>query len=621
MKDVIHRLGRIMTRKQKHQLVLLAFMMLIGAVLETIGTSLILPLVDVAMDPNEVRENKYLYAVYSLFPLDNPRQFIIVLCFLLCAVYIAKNLYLYFMYNTQYRFVYDGQYETSKRIFTDYIGRPYEYYLNASTGKVMRNIQGDVSGTYSLLLALLRLATESMIFLFLFVLSFVTNPWMTIVMAVFIGGILILNRKLFGPVLHRYGIEVQQNSAQTTKWLLQALSGIKDTKVLHKERYFSKQYEHHSGILNAIQIRQATLSNIPSLSIETVMMVGVLAAVGVLIGQGTGVSSMIGQVAVLCMVGIRIMPSANRIANAFNDISYYESSLCAVEEAMAKLGEHHANPHAFDHAPEVTPVRFQNEIALEHLSYRYPGTDTDILERTDLTIQKGESIGLIGPSGAGKSTTVDVLLGLLVPREGKVTVDGMDIRDNLPGWYDRIGYVPQMIYMLDDTIRANVAYGIAPEKIDETKVWRALKEARIDSFVKDLPNGLDTGIGERGVRVSGGQRQRLGIARALYNDPDILIFDEATSALDSATENGIMEAIDDFKGKKTIIIVAHRLTTVENCDRVLRVEGGGFHLVPRDELAVLIRKATAEEEKERRAKEALEQGAAESGKNLIGETV
>ncbi|MGN1022146.1 MAG: ABC transporter transmembrane domain-containing protein, partial [Lachnospiraceae bacterium] len=269
MKDVIRRLGTIMTKRQKHKVVLLAFMMLVGAALETVGTSLILPLVEVAMNPDEVLENRILFRIYTALGMESPRHFIMVLCFLLCGVYIAKNIYLYVMYNTQYRFVYDGQYETSRRIFADYIGRPYEYYLNASTGKVMRNIQGDVSGTYSLMLALLRLATESVISLFLFVLSFVTNPWMTGIMALFIGGVLVLNRKLFGPVLHHYGLEVQQNNAQTTKWLLQALTGIKDTKVLHKERYFSKQYEHHSGVLNAIQIRQATLSNIPSLSIET----------------------------------------------------------------------------------------------------------------------------------------------------------------------------------------------------------------------------------------------------------------------------------------------------------------------------------------------------------------
>ena len=607
MKDVIRRLGTIMTRRQKHKLVLLAFMMLVGAALETVGTSLILPLVEVAMDPDEVLENRILFRIYTALGMESPRHFIMVLCFLLCGVYIAKNLYLYVMYNTQYRFVYDGQYDTSRRIFADYIGRPYEYYLNASTGKVMRNIQGDVSGTYSLLLALLRLATESVISLFLFVLSFVTNPWMTGIMALFIGGVLLLNRKLFGPVLHHYGLEVQQNNAQTIKWLLQALTGIKDTKVLHKERYFSKQYEHHSGVLNAIQIRQATLSNIPSLSIETVMMVGILAAVGVLIRQGTGVSSMIGQVAVLCMVGIRILPSANRIANAFNDISYYEPSLAAVEQVLARTEAEKERPKA-DTSKEVTRVPFQRQIRFEHLSYRYPGTDTDILADADLMIPKGASVGLIGPSGAGKSTTVDVLLGLLVPRAGKVTVDGADIRDNLPGWYDRIGYVPQMIYMLDDTIRANVAYGIAPEKIDDEKVWRALAQARIDGFVRDLPHGLDTGIGERGVRISGGQRQRLGIARALYHNPDVLIFDEATSALDSHTENGIMEAIDDFKGRKTIVIVAHRLTTIRSCDAVYRVEGGGFHPVSSKELAVLLEKATAEEEKERQAKKAKEEG-------------
>lgn len=613
--NIFRRVLRIMTKKQRGILVLLFFMMLVGAVLETVGTSLVLPLVNVAMDPSVVLTNRYLRWMYDLFGMTEPKRFIMVLCFLMCLVYIVKNLYLYFMYDAQYRFVYNGQYETSKRIFTDYISRPYEYYLNASTGKVMRNVQGDVSGTYSLLLSLLHLMTEGIICIFLFALSFSMNFWMTLIMAGFIALILVLNRKIFGPILHRYGLEVQSGSAQTTKWLLQALSGIKDTKVLHKERYFSKQYEHHSGVLNAIQIRQATLSNIPSLTIETIMMCGILAAVGFMVGRGGDMTSMIGQVAVLCMVGIRVIPSSNRIANAFNDIAYYEPSLHQVEMTIRLVGDADAHAKDFESEKPVTPMRFQREITLEHLTYRYPNTDKNILEDASVSIRKGESVGFIGPSGAGKSTTIDVILGLLVPQQGRVAVDGTDIRDNLPGWYDRVGYVPQMIYMLDDTIRNNVAYGIQKEKIDDEKVWEALRQARLDSFVKNLPEGLDTGIGERGVRVSGGQRQRLGIARALYNNPDVLIFDEATSALDNDTEKSIMEAIGDFKGRKTILIVAHRLTTIADCDRVFRVEDGGFHLVGKEELKVLIRNAVREEEKEKEAKAQLaeEQSAAPEG--------
>ena len=226
---------------------------------------------------------------------------------------------------------------------------------------------------------------------------------------------------------------------------------------------------------------------------------------------------------------------------------------------------------------EIEPMDFSKEVKLENITYRYPNTEVNILENASVSIPIGKSIGFIGPSGAGKSTTVDILLGLLEPQKGKVTVDGIDIRTNLPGWYARIGYVPQMIFMLDDTIRNNVAYGVDEKDIDEEQVWYALREAQMDEFVRGLPDGLDTSIGERGVRISGGQRQRLGIARALYTEPEIMIFDEATSALDNDTESAIMEAIERLHGKKTLVIIAHRLTTIEKCDAVYRVEELGFH--------------------------------------------
>ena len=233
----------------------------------------------------------------------------------------------------------------------------------------------------------------------------------------------------------------------------------------------------------------------------------------------------------------------------------------------------------FEGADTINPLPFRKEVVLDRITYRYPGTETDILKDATLDIPIGKSIGLIGPSGAGKSTTVDILLGLLRPRAGKITVDGTDISTNLPGWYADIGYVPQLMYMLDDTIRANIAYGIARDRIDDDKIWHVLKEAQLDDYVRGLPEGLDTCIGERGMRISGGQRQRIAIARALYNDPQIMIFDEATSALDNDTEKAIMDAIEQLHGRKTLIIVAHRLTTIEKCDAVYRVENQQFERV------------------------------------------
>ena len=300
---------------------------------------------------------------------------------------------------------------------------------------------------------------------------------------------------------------------------------------------------------------QQTFSNVPRLSIETVMIVGILAMLGIFLGNGSesGTGSMIGQVGVLAMVAVRIMPSANRVVSCLNNISYYEPAFL---DAHTLEKEKH-----YENEENAEPIRFTKEVKLEDITYHYPGKeDVDILKNASLIIPKGKSIGLVGPSGAGKSTTVDLILGLLAPQAGKITVDGEDIRNNLSGWYKDIGYVPQLMYMLDDTIRRNVAYGVPDDQIDDD--WKALKQAQIDDFVRSQKYGLDSGIGERGVRISGGQRQRIGIARALYNDPEIMIFDEATSALDNDTETAIMEAIEALHGKKTLIIVAHRLTTI-----------------------------------------------------------
>ena len=574
---LLKRIFRVLTPRQKNRMAVLIAMMLAGAALETIGTSLILPLITAATSPGSILGNRYMRAVYDLLGLDSPQSFLVACVIALIVVYVVKNVFMFFMYYAQYRFVYNGQYNTSRSLFKEYVQRPYEFYLDASTPVVIRNIVSDVNGVYNLILTLLQLFTEAVIFLALFVLSLAVSPVMTLLMTVILGAILVINSRVFGPILHDFGNEVQQNNANVTKWLMQAMNGMKETKVLNKERYFVNRYEESAGRLNMIQLKQSSMSNIPRLSIETVMMVGILSVLGLFLARDTniGIGSTIGQVGLLAMVAIRIMPSANRIVQAINNVSYYEPSLTAVEDIIKHAHEIRTD-EMFSGDEKIEPIPFKKEVRLENITYRYPNTDVNILENASLTVPIGKSVGIIGPSGAGKSTAVDVLLGLLHPQEGRITVDGFDIRDNPAGWFDMIGYVPQMMFMLDDTIRNNVAYGTDPDKIDDEKVWRVLKEAQMDEFVRGLPQGLGTGIGERGVRISGGQRQRIGIARALYNDPDIMIFDEATSALDNDTEAAIMEAIERLHGRKTLIIVAHRLTTIENCDAVYRVEDRGF---------------------------------------------
>ena len=576
--SLFKRVLNILTKRQRHLMVVLFAMMVVGAVLETIGTGLILPLVTAATSPDAVMGNRYMRAVFDFFNLTDVTQFLRLCVIALIVVYIFKDVYLYFMYYAQYRFVYNGQYNTSKAIFIEYINRPYEFYLNASTPVVIRNIVSDVNGSYQLVLTYLQLFTEVVVFAALFILSLVTSPVMTLIMTGFIGVILVINKKVFGPILRRYGNEVQQNNANVTKWLLQAMNGMKETKVLNKEKYFVDQYDHSAGRLNQIQMKQSSMSNVPRLSIETVVITAILVMFYIFLGQGDapGYGSLVSQIAVLIVVAVRMMPSANRIATAVNNLAYYEPSLTAVENIIKHAREIDTNRILEEQSRPIEKIPFEKEVKLNDITYAYPNTDVNIFEKANLTIPIGKSIGIMGPSGAGKSTAVDLLLGLLTPQGGTITVDGYDIQKNLPGWYANIGYVPQMMFMLDDTIRANVAYGVDPQEVDDEKVWACLKEAQMDEFVRGLPQGLDSSVGERGVRISGGQRQRIGIARALYNDPQVMIFDEATSALDNDTEAAIMDAIERLHGRKTLIIVAHRLTTIENCDEIYKVENQTF---------------------------------------------
>lgn len=574
---LIKRVIAILTERQRKLLAIMLLMMLVGAGLETAGTSLLIPFITIAMEPDSVFQNEYLKYFYDLLHLTSVNGFLVTLSIVLSAVFVLKNIYLYFMYYAQYRFIYNGQFNTSRSLFKDYVRRPYEFYLDASTPVVMRHIMSDVNGSYNLLLTFLQLFTELFIFAALLVLALVYSPAMTLVMCAVLGIILLANKMILGPILRRFGHEVQTNSALTTKWIMQAVNGMKETKVLNKERYFVEQYEKSADKLNTIQKRQNSMQNIPRLMIETVCMCGILLVMAVFLSIGNNLNEMITQLGVLAVVAIKLMPSANKLSTYINNIAYYEPSLTAVEDIIIRSHQQDVDTDILFLKKEIEPMNFAQEVKLENITYRYPNTEINILENASVSIPIGKSIGFIGPSGAGKSTTVDILLGLLEPQQGRVMVDGVDIRTNLPGWYARIGYVPQMIFMLDDTIRNNVAYGVDEKDIDEEQVWYALREAQMDEFVRGLPDGLDTSIGERGVRISGGQRQRLGIARALYTEPEIMIFDEATSALDNDTESAIMEAIERLHGKKTLVIIAHRLTTIEKCDAVYRVEELGFH--------------------------------------------
>ena len=373
------------------------------------------------------------------------------------------------------------------------------------------------------------------------------------------------------PIMKKSGKENQDFYSGLFKWISQTVTGIKEVKIGGKENYFIDEYlKCGYGYVNAVQ-KYSLYNNTPRLLIETICiicMVGYLAAVVI---AGGDVATLTPIISVFALAAMRLMPCANRINNQLTNLAYFEPFVLGISD---NLQDEINNPDYVKEfsSKEVKKLPVEKEIVLKDITYVYPNTEVFIFDKANMTIPVGSAVGIVGSSGAGKTTIVDILLGLLNLRDGKILADGVDVQTQYYGWLKNIGYIPQMIFMLDDTIRKNVAFGIPEEEIDDERVMQALKEAQLDEFVKGLPDGLDTTIGERGIRLSGGQRQRIGIARALYEDPEILILDEATSALDNDTEAAIMESINHFQGKKTLVIIAHRLQTIEKCDMVFRVE-------------------------------------------------
>ena len=401
----------------------------------------------------------------------------------------------------------------------------------------------------------------------------VISPVMTLFLVIILSLAMLVIMKIVKPILQKQGIVAQKSSSQTYKWLLQSINGIKEIKVSQKETYFQTNFEISGRQTITAERWNSIIQNIPRLLIEMVSICSVLAVVGIMIFMGMDIESLVPALGAFVMAAVKLLPSANRIVNASNAIAYSEPALDKLVENIQET-EKVKTKKITDVKEIEQSFTFEKEIKLASVTYAYPDTEKKILENADMIIPIGKSVGIVGTSGAGKTTAVDILLGLLKPESGKILIDGTDIQENYGQWLSHIGYIPQMIFMLDDTIRANVAFGYKEQKGKEEDIWRALEEAQLSEFVKSLPEGLDTRIGERGIRLSGGQRQRIGIARALYPDPDILIFDEATSALDNETESDIMKSIEGLHGKKTLVIIAHRLTTIEGCDMVYRVAEG-----------------------------------------------
>ncbi|MCR5210535.1 MAG: ABC transporter ATP-binding protein/permease [Lachnospiraceae bacterium] len=575
MSKILKKLNKLLDRKQKSFMVLLVFMMLIGALLETASVTLIIPVISVVMDPEAITENKYVAPLYDALGMKTSQDFTVLVMLSLIGAFVLKNIYLYVQQKVLYKFVYTNQFRTSERMMKNYIRRPYEYFLNADTAVIQRSITSDVNNMYALILSLLTLVSETIVAVFLVAVLLFAEPRMTIMISVLLLITLFVIKLVLKPVMKKAGQDNQDFYSSLFKWISQTVTGIKEVKIGGRESYFVDEYiKCGRGYVDAVQ-KYTLYSNVPRLLIETICVAAMVLYMLFLILSGQDGTKMMAILSAFGVAVVRLMPCANRINNQINNISYFEPFLMGVSDNLQDdIGDASTDMEDLMLVSEKLPVK--DKVTLEHITYHYPNTEKLIFDDASVEIPVGKSIGIVGSSGAGKSTIVDVLLGLLKMQSGTIKADGTDVMEsgNYRKWLKNVGYIPQTIFMLDDTIRKNVAFGIPEDKISEERIWEVLKEAQLDEFVRSLPEGLETGIGERGVRLSGGQRQRIGIARSLYEDPEILILDEATSALDNDTEAAIMDSINHFMGKKTLVIIAHRLQTIEKCDMVYRVENG-----------------------------------------------
>ncbi len=570
------KIRSVFDRKQKIQLLVLGIMIFIGGILETLGVGAMMPVVTALLTPDKLQEyvDKYQFLgnICSVLHIEDVGQMTMPLLIGLMAIYVIKNLYILLLTYKQNTFITQTRNKMISRVMAEFLNRPYEQYLGADIPTVFRITDSDIPQTFSLILAMLNLASEVVVSFLIFLVLLCINAAMTLFIIGVFGVLTLFIFKVFKPKLNKIGGENQRIQSRIAKWRIQAIYGLKDVKVLNREEFFVRNY-YESGKIGANVARNyAVLNNTPRLLIETVFIVSMLSFIAVYISGGGDMNVMMYAIGAFAAAAIRVLPSVNRINTYITEIAYTQPSLDFVyanlQQGMktdAMLAERRANA-------QKEKLKLEDKIELNHISFHYPDSEKNIFTNAHMEVPRGKSVGIIGASGAGKSTIVDVLLGLLHAQAGEITCDGVNIFKNYESWLAQIGYIPQSIYLIDESIRDNIAFGIDEDKINEKRIWEVLEEAQLKEFVEDLPEGLDTTIGDRGVRLSGGQRQRIGIARALYHDPEILVFDEATSALDNDTEAAVMEAVNSFHGKKTMVIIAHRLNTIEKCDIIYKVE-------------------------------------------------
>ena len=570
--NTIRMLSYIFDKKQKITILSILVQIIIGTTLEFVGVTAIVPFIEVAMDPDKIHSNKLMELLYAIFRFEDIQEYLICMAVMLIIIYLLKNLFLVYMNYNIYRFNYDNQRLVAKKLLDTYLMEPYVFFLDHNSADLVRNIKEDTIALFDTIIAAMQLIAEVMVTFVLFIYLLYKDKTITITVGVVLGFFVLFVMKRIKKTVELCGLNVRLSKAGMTKWILQTFGGIKEMMILGRSDYFEEKVDDQYCLYSTSQKKYQLLSYIPKPLLETICVGTILFAIVIKLRMGVSPDYFISTVAIFAVAAFRLLPAFNRITMYINRINFGKPSLVAVYEDLKDIETHKIQ----ELKPREKRLEFNRDIEALGIKYKYPNSTNYVLNNIDLKICKNKSVAFIGASGAGKTTLADVILGLLNPESGDILVDGTSILDSIENWRMCLGYIPQTIFLLDDTIKANIAYGLDEQYIDKTKLEKAIEDAQLKDFVESLDDGLETVIGERGVKLSGGQRQRIGIARALYNDPEVLILDEATSALDNDTESAVMDAIEKLSGKKTLIIIAHRLSTIKNCDHVYEIAADGI---------------------------------------------
>jgi ABC-type multidrug transport system fused ATPase/permease subunit len=568
----IQKIRSLLAPAERNSALLLLCLMSVGMLLEMLGIGLVIPVIAIMMQEDIITRYPAIQPVLEFMGNPGHNQMVVGAMLCLVGIFLVKNLFLAFLAWRQARFAYGVQVQISQRLFTTYLRQPYTFHLQRNSAQLIRNVTGEVNMFTSAIMSILSISSEFLVLIGITTLLLVIEPMGALTSVAVLGVATWVFQRTTRTRITRWGKARQYHDGLRIQHLQQGLGGAKDVKLLGRESEFLAQYLTHNVQSGRVAQLQVTLQQFPRLWLELLAVSGLALLVLSMLGQGRDTASIIPTLALFAAAAFRLIPSVNRVLVAMQALRFnlpvinhlHEELKIALPELVTSQGKN---------ASHIKPL-FRTEIRLSNISYTYPGAPAAALNKLSMVIKKGEFVGFIGPSGSGKSTLVDVILGLLPPGEGQMMADGQEIQQNMRAWQNQIGYVPQTIYLTDDTLRRNVAFGLPNEVIDDVLVRRAIKDAQLEEFVTGLPSGLETIVGERGVRLSGGQRQRIGIARALYHDPAVLVLDEATSALDTTTESEVMRAVTALQNSKTILIVAHRLSTVAHCDRLYHLEHG-----------------------------------------------